>query len=57
MNNLDTSFWISFITITSALIGLALKYCFESKCDEISCFCVKIHRNVKEELKGNEDHA
>jgi hypothetical protein len=38
---------ISILTIVSAIIGLSLRMCLRSKCDEVSCFCLKIHRNVQ----------
>lgn len=38
---------ISILTIVSAIIGLSLRMCLRSKCDQVECLCFKIHRNVE----------
>ena len=38
---------ISILTIVSAIIGLSLRMCLRSKCDQVECLCLKIHRNVE----------
>jgi hypothetical protein len=44
----DAVFWITIATIITGSVGLAIKYCLKSKCDDISCCwgCLVIHRNV-----------
>jgi len=49
MTSEETTFWISFISITSGVIVLALKMCFKSKCDSVKCFCFELHRNTEQE--------
>ncbi len=48
---------ISVLTIVSAIIGLSLRMCLKSKCDQVDCLCLKIHRNVELEnqLPANTD--
>ena len=46
----NETFWISFISICSGLFIVSLKYCLKSKCDQVECFCFKIHRNTSEEI-------
>lgn len=45
----NETFWISFISITSGLIVLALKLCLKSKCDVVTIGCIKVHRNTEQE--------
>lgn len=43
---------ITLLTIISAsftFVIILIKLCFKSKCDNISCLCLKIHRNTKQE--------
>ena len=53
----DSVFWITLTTIITGSIGLALKYCLKSKCDNVSCCWggITIHRAVEieqqEEMK------
>lgn len=49
MTSEEATFWISFISITSGVIVLALKLCLKSKCDSVKCFCFEIHRNTNQE--------
>lgn len=41
-------------TLGTGLIGLAIRYSFKSKCEDVSlCFgFVKIHRNTEDEVKA-----
>lgn len=56
----DAVFWITITTIITGSIGLALKYCLKSKCDNVSCCWggLAIHRNIdaetEEEMKAME---
>jgi hypothetical protein len=42
-------FWTIFVATTSALVFGLVKACLKSKCDEVSCCCIKIHRNIEAE--------
>jgi hypothetical protein len=45
-------FWSFMITSIIACILALAQYLFKSKCDNIECCCIKIHRSV--ELESNE---
>ena len=45
-------FWSFMITSIIACILALAQYIFKSKCDNIECCCIKIHRSV--ELETNE---
>lgn len=46
-------FWSFMITSIIACILALAQYLFKSKCDNIECCCIKIHRSV--ELETNEN--
>lgn len=46
-------FWSFMITSIIACILALAQYLFKSKCDNIECCCIKIHRSV--ELENNEN--
>lgn len=47
---LSEAFWISFIGVASALVGLSIRYTLRSKCDNVKCCgLVEIHRNTEQE--------
>ena len=56
----DAVFWITITTILTGSLGLAIKFCLKSKCDNVSCCWggLVIHRNVvleqEEEMKAME---
>jgi len=56
----DAVFWITITTILTGSIGLAIKFCLKSKCDDVNCCWggLVIHRNVEleqeEEMKAME---
>jgi len=50
---LTEMFWSFMITSIIACILALAQYIFKSKCDNIECCCIKIHRNV--ELENNEN--
>ncbi len=56
----NSVFWITITTIITGSVGLALKLCLKSKCDNVSCCWggLLIHRNVdieaQEEMKEME---
>lgn len=43
-------------TLGSGVLGLSIRYCFKSKCQDVSlCFgLIKIHRNTEDEVKAEE---
>lgn len=49
---LTEMFWSFMITSIIACILALAQYIFKSKCDNIECCCIKIHRNV--ELESND---
>lgn len=53
MSDYTEGFWIAFSSMTFAFLGLTIRFCLKSKCDEVSCFGVHIHRRV--ELEDTEE--
>lgn len=48
---LSEGFWV-FLTGTSAgIIGVILKLCYDSKCSDIECCCIKIKRDIGKEVE------
>jgi hypothetical protein len=47
----NESFWLSFITIVSGIIGLGLRYAFKSKCSRVHVCCITCVRDVATEEK------
>jgi len=47
MDNYTEGFWIAFCSMTFAFLGLTIRFCLKSKCDEVSCFGIHIHRRVE----------
>jgi hypothetical protein len=47
----NSTFWITLATILTGSIGLAIKYCLKSKCDNVGCCWggLTIHRMVQME--------
>jgi len=43
-------------TLGSGIIGLTVRYCFKSKCEDVNlCFgLIKIHRNTGDEIKEDQ---
>lgn len=62
-NTFDGVFFITIVTIITGSIGLTLKYCLKSKCDDINCCCglIKIHRivqiEINDEIKEDEKNT
>ena len=42
MVELSETFYVFVVATASALIGLILKLCYDSKCTDINLFCLKI---------------
>ena len=57
MDKYDGVFFISLATILVSAIGISLKYCFKSKCEDVNVCCgmVKIKRNVEIELQQTKE--
>jgi hypothetical protein len=41
------TFWLTVLATGAGILGLIIKKISSSKCDEISCFGVHIHRRVE----------
>jgi hypothetical protein len=56
-NTFDDTFWLTLAGIIVGVLGVLIRYCFLSKCDNVSiCFgLLKIHRAVELELPNVED--
>ena len=51
---------ITIITLSFVFLGLIVKACLSSKCDDVQIGCLKVHRNVALEEKLEEykiDHG
>ena len=47
-------FWITLSGLIIGFLGLSLRMCLKSKCDDVQCCCIKIHRDVITEEKLEE---
>ena len=47
-------FWTFFVGTIAGLIFGLFKMCLKSKCDNVSCCCIKIHRDISAESKLDE---
>ena len=56
-NTFDDAFWLTLAGIIVGLLGVLIRFCFLSKCDNVSiCFGIlKIHRAVELEIPNVED--
>ena len=52
---LENSIIITFIICFTAILAYISKLCFSSKCSDLNCFCLKIHRNTEQEEKTIND--
>lgn len=54
-NTFDSVFFVTVITIMTGSIGLCLKFCLKSKCDNVKlCWgLINIHRNVEIEINND----
>jgi hypothetical protein len=48
-DGVDGMFYLSILTLTCGGFGLLIRYCYRTKCKEISCFCIKITRDIETE--------
>ena len=44
-------FYLSIATLLCTCMTLSIKYCYKSKCKEVSFCCIKISRGIEVELK------
>ena len=54
MTEFTETFWLGFIGASIGFLGLTLKMCLRSKCDNVEICCIKIHRNIELEEKFDE---
>ena len=56
-NTFDDTFWLTLAGIIVGVLGILIRYCFLSKCDNVSiCFGIlKVHRAVELEMPNVED--
>jgi len=47
---LSETFWIFVAASGTALIGLVLRYSYESKCTKVKYFCLELQRDIQTEL-------
>jgi len=52
-DGVNSSFYISILTLLCGSIGLAIRYCYRSKCKECECCGFKIKRDT--EIEKEED--
>ena len=53
MSDLSEAFYISIDGMFVGFLGLTIRYCLKSKCDEVMCCGLHIHRRV--DLENSED--
>ena len=44
---LSESFWLTLLATSAAVMGIIVKKLSTSKCDEISCWGIRVHRRVE----------
>jgi len=52
----DATLIYGLATLGTGVLGLSIRYCFKSKCEDVSlCFgLIKIHRDTESEVKAEE---
>ena len=54
-NEFNSTFFLSICTMAFTFFGLAIRYAFKSKCDNIECCGIlKVHRDVAREVELEE---
>lgn len=48
---LSEGFYVFLVGTSAGLCGVILKLCYDSKCSDIECCCIKIKRDVGKELE------
>ena len=54
MTEYSEGFYITMATLIIGFMGLSIRQCLQSKCDEVVCCCLKIHRDVNLEERIDE---
>lgn len=54
MVDYSEGFWITLTGLVIGFLGVTVKMCLKSKCDEVNICCIKIHRSVELEEKLEE---
>lgn len=47
---LSEGFWVFLVGTSAGIIGVILKLCYDSKCSDIECCCIKIKRDISSEV-------
>ena len=55
MVDLSETFWLTLMATGAGIVGLIIKKMSASKCDDISCFGIHIHRRVELENIDDEE--
>ena len=53
MTDLSETFWLTMMATGSGIMALIIRGLMRSKCDEISCCGIHIHRRVELELNND----
>jgi hypothetical protein len=48
---LSEGFWVFLVGTSAGIVGIVLKLCYDSKCSDIECCCIKIKRDIGKELE------
>jgi len=48
---LSEGFWVFLVGTSAGIVGIILKLCYDSKCSDIECCCIKIKRDIGKELE------
>jgi hypothetical protein len=54
MTEYSEGFWITMAGLVIGFLGLSIRMCLKSKCDEVNLCCLKIHRDTAIEEKIEE---
>ena len=54
-NEFNGVFFITILTIVAGSIGLCLKYCLKSKCDQVNLHCFGLGLDIHREVRIEED--
>ena len=57
MTDLSETFWLTLMATGAGVLGLIIRGLMRSKCDEVSCFGVHIHRKVELEINDIESEG
>ena len=56
MTDYSEGFWITLTGLVIGFLGLSVRMCLKSKCDQVEFCCLKIHRDTDAEEKIEERH-